>query len=198
VIALIFAGVLSLADTAIAVAKGPDAVTLTGPDVDSSVVLSDAVDGTVSCDPICPPDPMVRLMEQSGLWFAAGDLPRPIGEPTGQLGPPRTLTWRVPGLLYGIRQVIYLEAEDGPLIHTPQQEGLEEWGPGVIGWFKAPDGIVDTLVALGAPLSASEGSGRGNAVLAAIGVALLTLVGTALRHSRSPGRRSLSDQSAMR
>lgn len=51
--------------------------------------------------------------------------------------------------------MIYLDAEDGPVIHTPTQEGLQGWGPGVIGWFAAPDGLRDTLIELGVPISAA-------------------------------------------
>jgi hypothetical protein len=52
-----------------------------------------------------------------------------------------------------IRQEIYLEAENGPVIHTPAQESLQGWGSERIGWFAAPSGLRDTLAELGVPIS---------------------------------------------
>jgi hypothetical protein len=50
-----------------------------------------------------------------------------------------------------ITQLLYLDAQGGPLIHTPDQKNLENWGPGVTGWFAAPEGLRDTLEGLGVP-----------------------------------------------
>jgi hypothetical protein len=55
-----------------------------------------------------------------------------------------------------IRQLIYLGAEDGPAIHTPAQDGLHGWEPGVTGWFVAPSGLRDTLAELAVPISAAS------------------------------------------
>jgi hypothetical protein len=135
-------------------AKGPESATITGPGIDQPIEL---IDGT-------NPDLVARLMEQTVLWYGSGD-PLP-GQPAGALGPGYTLTWINAGPPEKsaeertIRQMIYLEAEGGPLIHTPPQAGLEDWGSGVIGWFAAPSGLRDTLVALGAPLSAGVSPGE--------------------------------------
>lgn len=137
-------------------AKGPESLTITGPGIDRPLELIDSTAGTI-------PDPILRLMEQTGLWYG----PMPVEEPAGELGPAYTLTWinsgppekSVEQRTY--RQRIYLDAENGPLIHTPAQESLSGWGPGVIGWFEAPDGLRDTLAELGVPLSPAPSSRDG-------------------------------------
>jgi hypothetical protein len=152
--ARIFAGtaivavvLLGVGDTAMA--KGPESATVAGPGIDQPVELIDAAN----------PDLVSRLMEQTGLWFGRGDLPRPIEEPLGDLGPALTLTWVNSGPpghsveVRTIRQLLYLYAEGGPVIHTPDQGGLAGWGPGVIGWFAAPGRLRETLGELGVPVA---------------------------------------------
>ena len=39
------------------------------------------------------------------------------------------------------------------MIHTPEQDGLNGWGKGTTGWFKAPDRLRPTLIELGADLA---------------------------------------------
>lgn len=127
-------------------AKGPESATITGPGIDRPIELMDTADF----------DLVIRLMEQTGLWYGTGDL---LKEPPGELGPGYTLTWINSGPPAKsvdertIRQMIYLDAENGPIIHTPAQEALRGWGPGVIGWFAAPSGLRDTLAELGVPIS---------------------------------------------
>ena len=129
-------------------AKGPESVVITGPEFDQPIELMDTADI----------DLMSRLMEQSGIWYGTGDLPKPLAKQPGELGPAYTLTWvngGPPGKSVAertIRQFIYLDAERGPMIHTPAQKTLENWGPGVIGWFTASDHLPDTLAKLGVPL----------------------------------------------
>jgi hypothetical protein len=150
----VLSGIALFGSIAPAGAKGPESATISGPGIDQPIEL---IDGT-------NPDLVARLMEQTVLWFGGGD-PLP-GQPVGDLGPGYALTWVNAGPPEKsveertIRQVIYLEAESGPLIHTPAQDGLEGWGPGVTGWFAAPNGLRDTLVALGAPLSAGASPGK--------------------------------------
>jgi hypothetical protein len=113
------------------------------------------------------PDQVARLMEQTGLWYGTGDLPVPIVEPQGELGAAYSLTWvngGPPGKSQAdrtIEQFIYLDAQGGPVIHTPPQDSLEGWGQGVIGWFRAPQGLRDTLAGLGVPIVPSAGRGDG-------------------------------------
>lgn len=141
-------------------AKGPQSAIITGPGIDRPIEL---IDRTVENNP----DLVVRLMEQTGLWFATGDLPLPLEKPAGDLGPAYTLSWINSGPPdksvdeRTIRQLLYLDAENGPLIHTPAQESLQGWGPGVIGWFAAPSGLRDTLAELGVPVARGTSSGGG-------------------------------------
>lgn len=135
-----------------AVAKGPESAIITGPGIDRPIELVDFSNR----------DLVARLMEQTGLWYAMGDLPQPIDKPFGELGPGYTLTWINSGPPDAsidertIRQEIYLEAENGPVIHTPDQESLQGWGPEAIGWFAAPDGLRETLAELGVPVSSAR------------------------------------------
>jgi hypothetical protein len=135
-----------------ALAKGPESATLTGPGIDRPIELD-----TTNADLIG------RAMEQTGLWWSeSGDLPRPLEEPPGELGPAYTLTW----VRYGdpgesereraIRQVIYPFAEGGVTIHTPTQDDLRGV-PEATGWFLAP-ALGDTLAALGVPVTAASSS----------------------------------------
>lgn len=137
-----------------ALAKGPESATITGPGIDESL--------EIELIETANPDLVRRLMEQTGLWFATGDGSRIPAEPAGNLGPAYTLTWINSGPPADpveertIRQILYLQAESGAVIETPYQIGLEGWGAEVIGWFQAPDGLADTLTALGVPTSAPQ------------------------------------------
>lgn len=190
-IVLLVGSHLVIANTGIALAKGPESVTLTGPGIESPVELMDAVDWPVSCDSSCPPDPMVQLMEQSGLWYATGDLPVPIEPPVGELGNQYVLTWNRGGSLgENIRQFIYLDAEIGPVVHTPAQKSLERWGSGVVGWFRGSNNLADTLASLVDPQSEPERAGSAAngdpqhlGLFAVIGSALLVLIWANRRRS---------------
>lgn len=131
-------------------AKGPESVTITGPGIDQPLELMTTTNQ----------DRIVQLMEQTGLWFGTGE---PLQEAQlGDLGPAYTLTWVNMGPPdksveeRTIRQLLYLDAENGPLIQTPDQESLQGWGPEVIGWFAAPVELRDTLIELGAPIAAAS------------------------------------------
>lgn len=154
---LIAAAVIATASSALA--KGAESATVTGPGIDRPIELMDAADS----------DLVARLMEQTGGLYGTdgtGDLPLPLEEPPGEPGPSYTLTW----VRYGapgesvdertVRQVIYPDAENGPVIHTPAQEGLRGGGPGVIGWFAAPTGLPDTLAELGVPIASASSLGE--------------------------------------
>ena len=175
---LFVVSILVLTNAEIALGKGPESVTLTGPGIDSPVELMDAVDWPISCEDTCPPDPMVRLVEHSGLWYATGDLPVAIDEPEGELGPRHVLTW-IRGGFDGesveertFHQNIYLQAEDGPVIHTPEQDGLVDGGSNGVGWFRASDDLPDTLASVRAALPGAGTTGH-----VAIGVPDLGLFG---------------------
>ena len=131
-------------------AKGPESVTITGPGFEYPINMMDNNDIDLEVD----------LMEQTGLWFGTG---RPLTSEAlkGELGPSYTFTWvnsGPPSMTVEERTIIqhvYLDAEAGPVIHTPAQDSLQDWGSGLIGWFAAPGDLEDTLAKLGVPDSVS-------------------------------------------
>lgn len=138
-------------------AKGPVSATITGPGIAEPMEL---IGGT-------EPALVMRFMEQTGLWYGTGDLPRALTEPPIVSGPSYTLTWinggppersREERTMY---QEIYVASEHSIVIHTPSQRGLNNWGPGVIGWFSAPSGLWDTLLELGVPLATEPAPAEG-------------------------------------
>lgn len=159
--------VFMAANSGIAFGKGPESVTLTGPGAETPLeLMPSAVKWPISCAEPCPTHPLVRLMEQSGLWTATGDLPVAIDEPgRHQLGTHHVLTWirmGPPGEPVEVRtiyQFLYLDAVGGPVIHTPpDQTGLQGWGE-VPAWSRASSEMPTTLTALGAgPLSGDGGT----------------------------------------
>jgi hypothetical protein len=138
-------------------AKGPVAATIAGPGITEPMELVDGVERAL----------VVRLMEQTGLWYATGDLPRPLAEPPVAPGPSYTLTWINGGPPNAsraertMRQQIYVAGEGDLLIHTAAEDVLANWGAGVTGWFRAPSGLWATLLELGVPLEAALASVAG-------------------------------------
>ncbi|HZD24233.1 MAG TPA: hypothetical protein VE569_12655 [Acidimicrobiia bacterium] len=125
-------------------AKGPESATLTGPGIDQPIQL---IHRSVSFDTYAN-HASVRLIRLTGLFYGPGS--DPISPPENP-GPAYTLTWVNSGPpgdnidARTIQQYVYLDAADGPLIHTPSQIGLEGWGPEVIGWFNAPAELESTI-----------------------------------------------------
>lgn len=134
-------------------AKGPASGTLSGPGIDEPIEFLDPShdfdDSTLSGGP-------TEMLRLSGLWYGPGRSPLP--NPPTDPGPAHTLTWFVmvpsgdsieAGEIViearSIVQHIYLEAEEGPLIHTPDQVGLKGWGDSVKGWFEAPEGLEEAI-----------------------------------------------------
>lgn len=148
-----------VATSGTALAKGPESATITGPGIDEPIELINA--DYFNSDYT---NHVKELMRQTGLWYATSS--RISAKPAGDLGPRYTLTWINSGPPGGpveertIRQALYLYAENGPVIHTPAQEGLEGWGPDVVGWFTPPDGLSDTLAALDVPILESGSFGE--------------------------------------
>ena len=98
------------------------------------------------------------------LWRGvarAGSGPVLPGEP----GPGSTLTWinggppdksvverHLPGDPPGRR--------GGVAIHAPAQDTLDNWGPDVVGWSAAPEGLEDILAESGVSLSTAGRAGE--------------------------------------
>lgn len=175
-------------------AKGPESVTISGPGIEEPLELMSDDNWVL----------ISKLMERTGLWYATGDLPRPIDGPTGYLGPAYTLTWingGPPGKSVEERtliQYLYLHAENGPLIHTPRQENLDNWGQDRIGWFTAPDRLRGTLEELGVSLSDAPASGPlpAGALRAVAGLGVVIVVGIGLRRRGLATKNQLATQSA--
>lgn len=141
---------LSLTVATAAAAKGPESAILRGPGIDEPIVFIDQSRPHETYQT----EPPLSLIGLTVLWHAP--LPSPT-VPPDELGAPYTVTWRLFGSLPDrqIVQHIYLEAAGGPVIHTPKQIGLDGWGPDVIGWFPAPEGLeeaIDEIVAWGQPV----------------------------------------------
>jgi hypothetical protein len=130
-----------------ALAKGPMSATVTGPGIDEPVQLFDQWDH----DP-AQGEQIAKLMEQTGIWYATPALESI--DPPVDLGSGYLLTW----IPHQITQMLYLHADGGPVIHTPDQEALRGWGSGVTGWWKAPPELIETLRSLGVPVAAEDAS----------------------------------------
>jgi hypothetical protein len=152
----IFAGLMVIAVVLFAfidpvVAKGPESLTISTPGIEYQINLMD--NNNINLE--------VKFMEQTGLWYGTG-IPLTTEEPVGALGSSFTLAWvnsGPPSLSVEERTIIqhiYLDAEGGPIIHTPAQVSLQDWGSGMTGWFAAPSDIKDTLSELGVPVSRSS------------------------------------------
>lgn len=135
-----------------AVAKGPESVTITGPDLD-------AVEMTLEAHA-----DISGLMELTGLWFGSNTRlespPQDLSD--GTLGDEYTVVWvnsGPPALSVADRtivQYLYPNAAGGPVIHTPLQPSLEGWGGSVIGWFRAPGELQHALSSAAVALEASK------------------------------------------
>jgi hypothetical protein len=139
-----------LAIQGVAFAKGPDEVRIEGDSLPAPVVFSGHEGGS---------GPFGALVEQAGFFQASfGQQPDPMlgAAPTDDLGTALTLTWRVPGPsgTDTIRQLVYLDAEGGPLTYTPAGQpffGTEETHG---GWFRAPAALLATVETItGSPSS---------------------------------------------
>lgn len=127
------------------------------------------------------------------LW-ANNDPEYAIDQPTGDLGPAYTVSWVNSGPPGDpleertVHQLIYLDAEGGPVIHNPDQLGLEGWGGEVIGWFRAPEDLGDILHGLGVPLLVGDPSGGSTSAwpypvgIALVGMALAAVGWLVARH----------------
>ena len=147
-------------------AKGPESVTISGPGIDEPIELINS-------------SLVGELMQQTGLWSASGDAVATSPPPFDNLGPAYMLTWinsgppTDPVANRTIRQLLYFDTSNGPIIHTPDQLGVEGWGDSVKGWFAAPD-LARSLEEMGVPLRSREGASTSK-LLAGLGFTVLVL-----------------------
>lgn len=172
-----------------AAAAGSEAIIIEGP----------GLDGPRELDFGSPPSDVslnqFELAAQLGAWFNARAedvvplLPR---APTDDLGPRWTVTWVAAGPEIAsredrsTRQEVYPDAAGGPLVHTPDGQGVSDVS---VGWYQAPSALRDTLRSLGVPLDGGHGSSPRMVVLYGSGVvALAALVGWRASVSRKRRR----------
>ena len=141
-VAMVLVGAVS------AIAKGPGSATLDGPGIEEPIQFLELSNGNQSHS-----DAAVEMLRFTALWYGPG--PESMKPPTGELGPAYRVSWGDPaGSSEVIVQYLYLDTPDGPLIHTPDQIGVDGWGADVIGWFPAPEGLeeaIDEIIAWGQP-----------------------------------------------
>jgi hypothetical protein len=170
-----------------AMAKGPESATLSGPGIDEPIVLLEqgsgiSVIGTGSAES--------DLIALTGLWQF--DPTRELISPPRDLGTGLNLSWvnmgppHLPKSERTIRQILYLYAEGGPIINTPEQASLDGWG-GVTGWYRADTRLLSVVERLaGIDFSAAD---RPDPSMQLFLVAVATLAVTAtvtFRNSPSP------------
>ena len=169
--------VLPLAAVALALApgaaaKGPDRATVTGPGLDTALVVRGAE---------APGTPLMTLAESFGFFPAVfNQSPDPMlkQQPKVKLGPKYLVTYRVPGPNGSdstIRQAVYPYAKPYPVSYTkpgqPFWDGQRTHG----GWYEGNYRAKETLVAAGLPKTPPVGGGGGPDVLPWIGGAALVL-----------------------
>jgi hypothetical protein len=168
---------------ALAIAKGPDRATITGPGLEQPVVIEGDGEGGSSA---------LGVFATQGGFFAQmygatgyGSLP---GRPKLKLGPRYEVTYRVPGGGGGastVQQDLYPYAARGPVSYMTA--GQVFWGTQrtVGGWARGTSALKEILVQAGLPATAPAnraahahklgvalGAGAGVAI-AAVGLALL-------------------------
>ena len=167
---------------ATAAAKEPSEASISGPGFSKTLKLrsGDFMNTTLG-----------HVTDRSGFFPAAmGQIPSPMlsGRPSGNLGPRYTIVWTVPmpGHTHRIRQQVYPYARGGAVTYMkPGQRIFEGQTHG--GWYMAT-GLKATLMQLGLPARAPQGSSSSGAGLALLGIpGALALAGIAfaLRRPRA-------------
>jgi hypothetical protein len=150
-IVLATAGLLVLAGTGPAFAKGADQATITGPGLAQAIVLGgEGEPGSIG-------DKLGQLANGGGLFLAMfgpdGGKQLAPSAPAGALGPKYEVAFRVPGGAPTpdvVRQDLYPLAEGGPVTYTPPDQ-IELAGRTTGGWYRAPNGFAAVLGSLGIP-----------------------------------------------
>ena len=164
-----------------ALAKEPSEASIKGPGFSKTLKMKQDFESS----------PLGRLTMETGFFPAAvGQQPDPMlpGRPSGKFGPKYTIVWTVPmpGHTHRIRQQVYPYARGGAVTYMkPGQRIFEGQTHG--GWYMAT-GLKATLMQLGLPARAPQGSSSSGAGLALLGIpGALALAGIAfaLRRRRA-------------
>jgi hypothetical protein len=171
-VALTLLALLVLASPALA--KGPEAGTLTGPGIETPIEFLDQSE---------PPDEMAspppELLGMTGLFIATGT---PLNTPPDVLGEGYTVQWQMFGTGDVIEQHLYPDAAGGPVIHTPDQFSLSGWGA-VDEWVRGPNRLgeaIDAVVEWAQPEPAEVNRSWTLPIVLVIAVAALVLWGRRL------------------
>ena len=132
-----------------AMAKGPDQATITGPGIDTPIVVTWGEPGSGD---------LSSLADGSGIFVVmfspTGSDPQLRSEPpAGELGPKYEISYRVPdGTPTGsaVRQDLYPQASGGPVTYTASGQAAYG-GRTAGGWFQAPASFTAVLQTLGLP-----------------------------------------------
>jgi len=131
-----------------AAAAGAEAFSISGPGLEKPI--------EISLYGLDAPE-LIDLPEQMGAWFlTSGEAVMPMmpTPPTPALGPKYIVTWYMLGPTdaprdeRAVRQELYPEAEGGPLLRTPEGQGL--WS-GAVGWYRPPERFSRSLALLNIP-----------------------------------------------
>lgn len=149
---LLLAAALALGLAAPASAKGPDQATITGPGLDTPIVLGGDAEGDGNSQ-------FGRFVNATGFMpgvFAQTPDPMLDKRPEGDLGPRYTVVYRVPGGDTGtatVNQDLYPYAAGGPVTYMKPGQlifGGQHATRG--GWFTSRySGLKETLTAIGFP-----------------------------------------------
>ena len=185
-LALALAVLASVVVAAPVFAKGADKATITGPGLDEGGLTF------VSNDEGNMAEPLNMFASETAIMAAMfRQTPDPLlsQQPTEQLGPRYTITYRVPGPNVRpdrIRQDLFPYARGGPVLYTKPGQRLFGTERTHGGWYVAHPDLKDMLVEAGLPASSpSAGSGDGftfstDLKALAVTVGLLLLLGAAL------------------
>lgn len=126
-----------------AVAKGPHTASLGGPGIEEPIVFIDWGKDFGTYSNQAPMD-LIGVLGFTGPGRTRVD-------PPANPGPQYTVAWSItgaPGDLVGRHTIythLYPDATGGPMTHTPEQISVEESAPALVGWFRAPDNLKETI-----------------------------------------------------
>ena len=176
VLAAVIALVAALTATS-ALAKGASEATITGPGLGAGITL--AGEGEFGGERL------MQLAEAAGFFpalFITTPNPMRTARPAGELGPPYTIAYQLPGpdgQPDDLRQDLYPYAEPEPV--TFVKSGEPYWGTEetVGGWYVAGSTLKEQLVALGLPQLPPTDDGASDVPWPALGAGALIVVALA-------------------